>query len=247
MVAGSRGHGPGGRAAGRTGSHRENHQPATDPSHPGGADTAARRRAALAAGYRGDAERAAGYLGDPDPEVRTTALGALTRASGLARVVLDTARDDPVASVRRRACEEIGRALGAPDDRRTDDLLGSALDVLREALADTDPSVVEAAAWATGEAGHAAAGTVSLLCDVARDHGAALCREAAVAALGAIGDERGLPAVLGALEDKPAVRRRAAVALAAFADPRAEAGLRRCLDDRDWQVRQVAEDLLRQD
>jgi HEAT repeat protein len=40
------------------------------------------------------------------------------------------------------------------------------------------------------------------------------------------------------------VRRRAAVALAAFAGPSVEAALRRCLDDRDWQVRQVAEDLL---
>jgi HEAT repeat protein len=65
-----------------------------------------------------------------------------------------------------------------------------------------------------------------------------------VAALGAIGDPAGLGAVLGALEDRPAVRRRAAVALAAFDDPRAEAGLRRAAADRDWQVRQAAEALL---
>ena len=65
-----------------------------------------------------------------------------------------------------------------------------------------------------------------------------------MAALGAIGDSAGLPAVLAALDDKPAVRRRAAVALAAFDGPSVEAALRRCLDDRDWQVRQVAEDLL---
>jgi len=68
--------------------------------------------------------------------------------------------------------------------------------------------------------------------------------EAAVAALGAIGDPAGLPAVLAALDDKPAIRRRAAVALAAFDGPDTEAALRRCLEDRDWQVRQVAEDLL---
>jgi HEAT repeat protein len=71
-----------------------------------------------------------------------------------------------------------------------------------------------------------------------------LCREAAVAALGAIGDPVGLPAVLAALDDKPAIRRRAAVALAAFEGPDVDDALRRCLDDRDWQVRQVAEDLL---
>jgi len=65
-----------------------------------------------------------------------------------------------------------------------------------------------------------------------------------VAALGAIGDPAGLPAVLAALGDKPTVRRRATVALAAFEGPEAESGLRRSLADRDWQVRQVAEILL---
>ena len=50
--------------------------------------------------------------------------------------------------------------------------------------------------------------------------------------------------MLGALDDRPAVRRRAAVALAAFDDPAAEEGLRRAAADRDWQVRQVAEELL---
>jgi HEAT repeat protein len=53
-----------------------------------------------------------------------------------------------------------------------------------------------------------------------------------------------LPAVLAALEDKPAIRRRGATALAAFSGPEVDSALRRCLSDRDWQVRQVAEDLL---
>jgi HEAT repeat protein len=75
-------------------------------------------------------------------------------------------------------------------------------------------------------------------------HADPLCREAAVAALGAIGHPAGLPAVIGALNDKPAIRRRAAAALAAFVGPEVDAALRRCLEDRDWQVRQVAEDLL---
>ena len=46
-----------------------------------------------------------------------------------------------------------------------------------------------------------------------------LVREAAVAALGAIGDDRGLDAILAATEDRPAVRRRAVLALAPFLDP----------------------------
>ncbi|HEY6474659.1 MAG TPA: HEAT repeat domain-containing protein, partial [Acidimicrobiales bacterium] len=70
------------------------------------------------------------------------------------------------------------------------------------------------------------------------------CREAAVAALGAIGDLAGLTAVLAALDDKPTVRRRATVALAGFDDPRVEPALHRAAEDRDWQVRQAAAELL---
>ena len=69
-------------------------------------------------------------------------------------------------------------------------------------------------------------------------------REAAVAALGAIGDPSTLAVVLAACDDKPAVRRRAVLALAAFDGPEVEARLRAALTDRDWQVRQAAEDLL---
>ena len=68
-------------------------------------------------------------------------------------------------------------------------------------------------------------------------------REAAVAALGAIGDPAGLPAILAATSDKPAVRRRAVLALAPFDGPEVDAALERALSDRDWQVRQAAEDL----
>ena len=74
-------------------------------------------------------------------------------------------------------------------------------------------------------------------------HADPLCREAAVAALGAIGDEAGLPAILTATTDKPAVRRRATLALAPFEGPDVDAALERAAKDRDWQVRQAAEDL----
>jgi HEAT repeat protein len=47
-----------------------------------------------------------------------------------------------------------------------------------------------------------------------------------------------------AASDRPAVRRRAVVALAAFDGPEVDAALRTALRDRDWQVRQAAEDLL---
>jgi HEAT repeat protein len=106
--------------------------------------------------------------------------------------------------------------------------------------------VVEAAAWALGEHGAAAAETAALdaLAAVARSHDDPLCREAAVAALGAVGDRRGVPAILDATRDRPAVRRRAVLALAPFDGPEVREALERARSDRDWQVRQAAEDLL---
>jgi HEAT repeat protein len=79
---------------------------------------------------------------------------------------------------------------------------------------------------------------------VAGGHDSPLVREAAVAALGAVGAPETLAVVLDALGDTVNIRRRAAIALAAFDDPAAEEGLRRCLGDRDWQVRQAAAALL---
>ncbi len=122
------------------------------------------------------------------------------------------------------------------------------IDALTGALDDAASAVAETAAWALGEWGHASDGApTDVLCKMVREHCNPLCREAAVAALGAIGARRALPSILAALEDKPAVRRRAVIALGAFDDPGAEEGLHRCLDDRDWQVRQAAEELLEDD
>ena len=179
------------------------------------------------AGHTGDRLAARSALLDPAPVVRVTALGALERLGTLTDEDLETALADTASAVRRRSCE-----LAAT--RPSVDIAA--------ALTDREPSVVEMAAWALGEQGSPS--PVQALSALATGHREPLCREAAVAALGAIGDPAGLPAVLAALDDKPAIRRRAAVALAAFDGPEAEAALRRCLEDRDWQVRQVAEDLL---
>jgi HEAT repeat protein len=111
-------------------------------------------------------------------------------------------------------------------------------------LRDADERVVEAAAWACGE--HEVVGDDELhaLVALATAAGDALVRESAVAALGAIGDERGLPAILAGCVDKPAIRRRAVLALAPFNGPEVDAALKAALQDRDWQVRQAADDLL---
>ena len=191
-------------------------------------DVADRRRAAALAGHEGDEPAARALLGDPSPVVRSTALGALARLGAVQAAEVETALVDPEPTVRRRACE-VAATLVEVD--------------LRPALADPDHSVVEAAAWALGERGQGASGAVDDLARVGRDHDDAMCREAAVAALGAIGDERGLPTILAATADRPAVRRRAVIALAPFSGPEVDAAVRRALSDRDWQVRQAAEDL----
>ena len=53
------------------------------------------------------------------------------------------------------------------------------------------------------------------------------------------------PVILDACRDKPAVRRRAVLALAPFDGPEVDAAIDAALADRDWQVRQAAEDLQR--
>ena len=191
-------------------------------------DVARRRRAAALAGHEGDESAARALLKDPSPAVRATALGALGRLGAASPGEVEAALADSDPGVRRRACE-VAAGVRAVD--------------LRPVLADVEPSVVEAAAWALGERGGEAAGAVEELARLARDHGDPLCREAAVAALGAIGDERGVPAILAATGDRPAVRRRAVIALAPFSGPEVDAALERALTDRDWQVRQAAEDL----
>jgi HEAT repeat protein len=189
-----------------------------------------RRRAAAVAGHEGDATTARGLLDDPDAGVRERALGALARLGAADDELLGTMAADPDPRVRRRVAELEASAHGR----------GATLDVL---LGDADPSVVEVAAWAAGERGDAAFAT--RLAGLARDHEDPLVREAAVAALGAIGHPASLPAVLAALGDRATVRRRAVIALAAFEGPEVDRALEAACADRDWQVRQVAEDLRR--
>ncbi len=199
-------------------------------------EVTARRRAAAVAGHEGDATLARAHLSDAEPVVRATALGAVARAGRVQRADLAAAVADPAPLVRRRAAEEVA-ALGA-------DPGGQAVGVsLLGLLDDPDPAVVEVAAWACGERQPTEPGAVDRLAALVTGHRDALVREAAVAALGAIGDARGLSAILAATGDKATVRRRAVLALAPFEGPEVDAALQRATSDRDWQVRQAAEDL----
>ncbi|HEX5586052.1 MAG TPA: HEAT repeat domain-containing protein [Acidimicrobiia bacterium] len=181
--------------------------------------------------------RATVALTDDDDRVRGAALGALVRGGSSPDTLAAWRRalDDGSGSVRRRAAE-LAPVLGDP----------TCVEGLVVLLDDHDVTVVEAAAWALGELGDATLAdrdAVEVLARVVTDHRDALAREAAVAALGALGDEAGRAAILRATEDRPPVRRRAVLALAAFDGDDVDAALARALTDKDWQVRQAAEDL----
>ena len=202
-----------------------------------------RRRNAALAGHQGDAAGARLHLRDEDPTVRASALRGLQRADGLTADELEAALEDPDPAVRMAALELAEARRDVP------------VAAVTARLADEDQRVVEAAAWACGErlggrsdddgagARRDAAETVSALVGVACDHADPLCRESAIAALGAIGDPAGLGAILAGLDDKPAVRRRAVIALAPFDGPRVDAALTKASADRDKQVRAAAAEL----
>ena len=172
---------------------------------------------------------------DPDPSLRAVALAQLVHVAARKEGARTWKRAacDKNASVRLRAAQlapRLGRS--APNA------------VLLELLRDDDVWVAEAAAFALGEHPRPTENALTALADAATSHPDPLVREAAVAALGARGEPSTLPAVLKACADKPAIRRRAVLALAAFEGDEVEERLRAALHDRDWQVRQAAEDLL---
>ena len=185
-------------------------------------------RRAVIAGHRADEPSARTAIADPDPTTREFGFAALHRMQRLTERDLANAIADDAPAVRRRA------ALIAAHLPSTD---------LAALLDDSDATVVEAAAWAAGEHALSTDHIVNRLVSLATEASNALVREAAVAALGAIGDERGLPAILSGCRDKPAIRRRAVLALAPFDGPEVEAALAAALTDHDWQVRQSAEDV----
>lgn len=190
-----------------------------------------RRRAIAVAGHQGDSILARAGLSDPSPSVRATAIGALVRLGQLTETDLIACLGDPSRMVQHRACEA---AAGFPGNRPPS---------LMALLASDDSTLVEVAAWASGERRPPEPGIVAVLSTLATEHDDALVREAAVAALGSIGDEAGLPAILTAAKDKATVRRRAIIALAPFEGAAVDEAIALARDDRDWQVRQAAEDL----
>ncbi|MAT62544.1 MAG: hypothetical protein CL881_01955 [Dehalococcoidia bacterium] len=191
--------------------------------------TALNRRKAILSRFSGDHKLAISLLKDKDPKVREAALSSLEKLGKLSEKTLSKSISDPSPGVRKRVVELLAKR---PDK------------IPFNVFNDEDPLVIETACWAAGEKENPTDKLIYKLCSIANGHTDQLCREAAVAALGATGSILGLETILEALKDKPAIRRRAVIALAAFDDPKVEEALKKSLDDRDWQVRQIAEDLL---
>jgi HEAT repeat protein len=171
-------------------------------------------------------------LASPLPRLRILALRGLVRHDAVREELWRTALRDVDVDVRRDALEQFAHAPLA-----TPLVLADVISLLE----DEDDLVVDAAAFALGE--HLVVSAVSPLCRVATEHEDARCRESAVAALGAIGDDRARATILAALDDKPAIRRRAIVALSNFEGPDIDAALERASEDRDWQVRSAVAQL----
>jgi HEAT repeat protein len=190
-------------------------------------------RTIIKAGHAGDRETVLAGLEHEAPEGRVAALGAAARLGILDPATLARFFDDPADRVRYRAVELAARSGEAGVE--LSDRLVAALD---------DDPLAEVAAFALGElplTGPRKDRAVAALGRQAIGHDDPLCRESAVAALGALG--AGLEHILAATSDIATVRRRAVLALAPFAGPEVDEALTRALHDRDWQVRQAAEDL----
>ena len=188
-----------------------------------------RRKTAGLAGFTGDVAAAETAVTDADAAVREAGLRSLDRLDRLSDDRLSAALVDPEPRVRIAAIELAAPRPGPP---------------IQPLLTDDDPRVVEMACWGCGEREHDPNPPITELSSLVRDHEDPLVREAAVAALGAIGHADGLAAVLAATTDKPAVRRRAVLALAAFDGPEVDAAWERARGDRDRQVRDAVDELL---
>ena len=187
-----------------------------------------RRQQLVQLAREGDLSLAREFFSDGDPRVRASSIAVLSENDALDESLIALGLSDRHPLVRMT----MARAAAQ----------NSSISVL-ELLSDEDPAVVEIACWATGEQTERNDSIIEVLSGIALEHDDALCRESAVAALGALGDVRGLESILEATQDIATVRRRAVIALAPFEGQAVTDALQLALSDRDWQVRQAAEDL----
>ena len=187
-----------------------------------------RRQQLVQLAREGDLSLAREFFSDGDPRVRASSIAVLSENDELDESLIALGLSDGHPLVRM----SMARAAAQ----------NSSISVLT-LLSDEDPAVVEIACWAAGEQTEHGDSLIEALSGIVLEHEDALCRESAVAALGALADVRGLESILKATKDIATVRRRAVIALAPFDGQAVTDALQFALSDRDWQVRQAAEDL----
>ena len=187
-----------------------------------------RRQQLIQLAREGDLSLAREFFSDDDPRVRASSIAVLSENDAL---------DESLIALGLSDCHPLVRMSMARAAAQNSSIS------LLELLSDEDTSVVEIACWAAGEQTERNDSIIEALSGIALEHEDALCRESAVAALGALGDVRGLESILKATQDIATVRRRAVIALAPFEGQAVTDALQLALSDRDWQVRQAAEDL----
>ena len=187
-----------------------------------------RRQQLVQLAREGDLSLAREFFSDGDPRVRASSIAVLSENDAL---------DESLIALGLSDCHPLVRMSMARAAAQN-----SLISVLT-LLSDEDYTVVEIACWAAGEQTERNESIIEALSGIALEHEDALCRESAVAALGALGDVRGLESILEATQDIATVRRRAVIALAPFEGQAVTDALQLALTDRDWQVRQAAEDL----
>ena len=168
------------------------------------------------------------YLEHPNPDVRATALRVLDNEGKLEKGIVERSLSDSAFKVRSALAYLLSTNREIP---------------AMKFLLDEDAEIVEIACWGIGERGDTSAEVLDVLQSITESHSDSLCRESAVAALGALGNRDALGSILKAVEDIATVRRRAVLALAPFDGPEVELAITKALEDRDWQVRQAAEDI----
>ena len=168
------------------------------------------------------------YLEHPEPDVRATALRVLDNEGKLEKGIVERSLSDSAFKVRSALAYLLSTNRDIP---------------AMKFLLDEDAEIVEIACWGIGERGDTSAEVLDVLQSITESHSDSLCRESAVAALGALGNRDALGSILKAVEDIATVRRRAVLALAPFDGPEVELAIAKALEDRDWQVRQAAEDI----
>jgi HEAT repeat protein len=167
-------------------------------------------------------------LDAPDPAVRRIAVGAAANHPHLLSRIIEMLAGDPASSVRRECAEVAGRMSKTP------------IAALENALSDPSAEVREAATNALGEIARpdSVESLIALAADEEEDR---LVREAAVASLGAIGDERARPVLLSLIASAPPqIRRRCVPALSVFDGSDIEAALQAAAHDRNPMVREAA-------